>query len=266
VLKSRREPLSSGTSAANLLQSASYAVALTGAGVSTPSGIPDFRSPESGLWEQVDGAQVASISGFVRNPGAFYEWIRPLATVVLDAQPNPAHTALAELERAGCLRAVITQNIDGLHQQAGSQEVLELHGHVRELICLHCGRAVSTAERLRGFLDSGKPPECPHCGTVMKPRAVLFGEELPSDTVARAVEHVRRADLMLVVGSSLSVTPASELPLVVRSNGGLLIVVNLTPTYADAIAECVIREDVAKAMPRIADAFSRMTGRKRLEK
>ena len=257
---SRRERQSLEAVSADLLRDANYAVALTGAGVSTPSGIPDFRSPESGLWESADALEVASIAGFLTNPAALYECIRPLAKIVFQAEPNPAHTALAELESRGFLRAVITQNIDGLHQQAGSREVLELHGHVRGLICLQCDRAVATTDVFRDFVESGEPPTCADCRGVMKPTAVLFGEELPSDVMASAIEHVRKADLMLVAGSSLTVTPASELPLLVRSRGGRLVIVNLTPTYADGIAECVIHEDAAKALPGIAQIVAGRTG------
>jgi NAD-dependent deacetylase len=235
-------------------------VALTGAGISTPSGIPDFRSPESGLWESADAFEVASISGFLNSPTAFCEWIRPLARLVLEAEPNPAHNALAELENLGRLKAVITQNIDGLHQQAGSREVLELHGHVRELVCLSCGRAAATADVFNAFVESGEPPRCADCRAVMKPTAVLFGEELPSDVMAGAREHVQQADVMLVAGSSLSVTPASELPRMVRSQGGRLVIVNLGPTYADRVADCVLHEDVAEALPRIVQAVAEGMG------
>jgi NAD-dependent deacetylase len=254
-----RERFSSAEAVAGLLRGSSYPVALTGAGVSTPSGIPDFRSPGSGLWERVDGLEVASASGFARDPKAFYDWIRPLAELVAEARPNAAHEALAELERRGRLRAVITQNIDGLHQEAGSKEVVELHGDAQHLVCPQCGSVVATEDRLQPFIDSGELPTCARCGSVMKPRVVLFGEQLPPRAISRALEHVRRADLMLVAGSSLSVTPASELPRLLHSQGGALVLVNREPTYADGIADCVLREDVAHALPRVVDALGTCT-------
>lgn len=242
--------------AAALIREARYAVALTGAGVSTPSGIPDFRSPGSGLWEQVNPMEVASIYSFRSNPEAFFSWVRPLAAKLMTAEPNPGHTALAELEGGGRLKAVITQNIDGLHQRAGSREVLELHGHWREATCLSCYCVVHTAEILEGFVTSEEPtlPLCPACGGLLKPNAILFGEQLPSDVVNAAMSHMRRADLVLVAGSYLEVSPASQLPLVVHDQGGGIIVINLLPTYVDELAEVVIHADVADVLPRLARA------------
>jgi len=240
--------------AAALLREARHAIALTGAGSSTPSGIPDFRSPDTGLWEKADPMEVASIHNFRRNPEAFYAWMRPLVTTLLEADPNPSHLALAEMEARGWLKAVITQNIDGLHQQAGSQEVLELHGHLGEATCIVCRRTSPTDDLLADFIASGEAPRCRACGGAIKPNVVLFGEQLPVDVLNAAMAHVRRADLMLVVGSSLEVAPASQFPLLVRERGGRLIVVNLSPTYVDSMADVVVRGDVAEALPRIAQA------------
>jgi NAD-dependent deacetylase len=240
--------------AATLLRKARYAIALTGAGHSTPSGIPDFRTPGAGLWEHVNPMEVASIYSFRRHPEVFYDWIRPLAAALLAAEPNPGHRALAELEAGGWLKAVITQNIDGLHQRAGSHEVLELHGHLREVTCISCYRVLPTEEILDDFLTSGGVPRCPVCGGVIKPNVVLFGEQLPIDVVNAAMRHVHRADLMLVAGSSLEVMPASQLPFQVYEQGGHVVVVNLTPTYIDDLADVVIHDDVAAALPAIAQA------------
>jgi NAD-dependent deacetylase len=240
--------------AARLLREARYAVALTGAGISTPSGIPDFRSPGGGLWERVNPMIVASSYSFRLRPRAFYDWVRPLAEKIMRAEPNPAHVALADLEAAGRLQAVITQNIDGLHQKAGSREVLELHGHVREATCTRCYRVVPTGDFLADFLASSHVPRCTECGGVMKPNVVLFGEQLPAGSFDAARAHVRRADLLLVAGSYLEVMPASQLPLLVHESGGRVIVVNLMPTYIDEVAEVVIRADVAEVLPRIARA------------
>ena len=237
-----------------LLRQAHHAVALTGAGHSTPSGIPDFRSPGIGLWESTDPMEVASLYAFRRNPEAFYAWIQPLAATLLVAEPNAGHRALARLEAGGWLKAIITQNIDGLHQRAGSREVLELHGHMRELTCIGCYRVVPSAELADEFICSGEVIRCDVCGGVMKPNVVLFGEQLPIDVVNRAMTHVRQADLMLVAGSSLEVLPASHLPLLVHEHAGRLVVVNLTPTYIDDVAEVVIHADVAEVLPRVARA------------
>jgi NAD-dependent deacetylase len=238
--------------AAALLREAHHAVALTGAGSSTPSGIPDFRSPGSGMWERFNPLEVASIYTFRRRPETFYDWIRPMVTTLLTAKPNPGHLALAELEAGGWLKAIITQNIDNLHQRAGARKVLELHGHLREATCIRCYQVVPTEELLANFLASGKVPRCAACGGVMKPNVVLFGEQLPVKVLNAAMAHVRQADLMLIAGSSLEVMPASQLPLLVHEQAGRLIVVNLSPTYIDDIADVVIHGDVAEVLPRFA--------------
>jgi NAD-dependent deacetylase len=198
--------------------------------------------------------EVASIYAFRRNPEAFYAWMRPLATTLLTSEPNPGHLALTELEASGWLKAIITQNIDGLHQRAGSHEVLELHGHLREATCVGCYRVVPTRDLLDDFISSGEMPRCAVCGGVMKPNVVLFGEQLPIKVVNAAMAHIRQADLMLVAGSSLEVMPASQLPLLVHERSGRLIVVNLMPTYIDDVAEVVVHGDVAEVLPRIAQA------------
>jgi NAD-dependent deacetylase len=246
--------------AAALLREARHAVALTGAGISTPSGIPDFRSPGSGLWERVNPMIVASIHTFRIRPKAFFDWVRPLAEKMMAAEPNPAHLALADLEAVGCLQAVITQNIDGLHQRAGSREVLEVHGHVREATCTRCHTVVQTGDFLDDFLGSNEVPRCAACGGVMKPNVVLFGEQLPVGVINAAHAHVRQADLMLVAGSHLDVMPASQMPLLVHERGGRVIVVNLMDTYIDAVAEVVIHADVADVLPRIARACAQARG------
>jgi NAD-dependent deacetylase len=173
---------------------------------------------------------------------------------LLTAEPNAGHRALAKLEAGGWLKAIITQNIDDLHQRAGAREVLELHGHLRQMTCLDCYRVVPTEDVLDRFVSQGETIRCDACGGVMKPNVILVGEQLPVDVVCAAMAHVRRADLMLVAGSSLEVMPASHLPLVVHEHAGRLIVVNLTPTYIDEVAEVVIHADVADVLPRIAQA------------
>ncbi len=238
--------------AASLLKKARHAVALTGAGISTPSGIPDFRSPGSGLWEKDDPMEVASIQALRQHPERFYQWVRPLVQLLRHAQPNPAHIALARLEAAGRIQAVITQNIDGLHQRAGSCNVLELHGHLRTATCLSCFRQ-SPGESLAEVVERGEVPRCSFCGGLVKPDAILFGEQLPTEVFIAAMEHARQADLMLVVGSSLMVMPAAKLPAITHSRGGDLLIFNQQPTYADAFAVAVFRADVVETLPRLAD-------------
>jgi NAD-dependent deacetylase len=240
------------TRAAELLCGARYAVALSGAGISTPSGIPDFRSPASGLWNRVDPFAVASIFAFRRRPEDFYEWVYPLARQIAEAQPNPAHLALARLESAGLLRAVITQNIDGLHQAAGSRCVHEVHGHLRQATCMRCSKVVSTDSLIADFIAHHHVPHCA-CGGVLKPNVVLFGELLPAETWAAAERDAAACDLMLVAGSSLEVEPVVGLPLVAADHGARFIIVNYEPTTMDRQADVVIHQDVAEVLPRLAD-------------
>lgn len=238
--------------AASLLRTARHAVALTGAGISTPSGIPDFRSPSSGLWSKVNPMVVASKWGFRANPQAFYEWIAPLAEQMLTALPNPAHLALAELERLGKLHAVITQNIDSLHQRAGSQRVLELHGHARQAVCVRCQHEVPSDQLLEQWRVTQRVPRCPECGGVLKPTVVLFGDLLPHDVWRVAETEARHCDVMLIAGSSLEVAPASDLPLIAYHAGARLILVNYQPTPLDHLMEVALYADVAEALPAIA--------------
>jgi len=233
-----------------LLRRARHVVALTGAGISTPSGIPDFRSPSSGLWQQVDPMVVASIFSFRIHPEAFFAWIHPLAERVVNAQPNPAHCALAELEKRGILQSIITQNIDNLHQKAGSNRVLELHGHLRQATCIRCYKVKSAAGLIQKFITDGQIPRC-ECGGILKPNVILFGEQLPIEVLNEAYQEARHCDLMLVLGSSLEVTPASDLPLIAWEHKARLVIINYQPTYLDSRADVVIHDDVAQVLPQI---------------
>lgn len=237
-----------------LIAQASHVVALTGAGISTPSGIPDFRSPDSGLWSQADPFEVASLYGFRRRPQDFYDWIQPLARLTLAARPNPAHEALAHLEAHGPLKGIITQNIDMLHQKAGSQVVYELHGHMREMTCLRCFAVVPAGPILEAWLATGDVPHC-SCGGVLKPNVILFGEQLPVSIFNEAKRQARSCDLMLVAGSSLEVAPAGDLPLLAKEQGARLVIVNYGVTCYDEMADVVIHADVADVLPRLAAVF-----------
>ena len=238
--------------AAGLLRTAQHAVALTGAGLSTPSGIPDFRSPGSGLWEHYDSMAVASLIAFRYNPDRFYEWVRPLALRILNAEPNAAHRALARLEAAGLIIGVVTQNIDDLHHRAGSVHVLEIHGHLRQATCVSCYRLFPLQEFLPDFLSSGKTPHCPRCGAILKPNVVLYGEQLPLQVVHQAQAWMDSSDLVLVIGSSLEVTPAAAFPLRALDAGAHLIIVNHEPTYLDERADLIFRQCVTEVLPRLA--------------
>lgn len=236
--------------AADFVRSAQHVVALTGAGISTPSGIPDFRSPDSGIWNGADPFEVASIYAFRHNPKPFYDWIRPLAKTIFEAEPNPAHTALAELEQAGKMKAVVTQNIDDLHTKAGSEIVHELHGHTRTMTCTRCYQTILAEEQLEEFLSDGHVPQH-ECGGVLKPDVILFGEQLPVQIYNAAQAAMKAADLVIVVGSSMEISPASELPLLALDKGAKLIIINYGQTYLDKRADVVIQADVAEALPKI---------------
>ncbi|MDX1413126.1 MAG: NAD-dependent deacylase [Candidatus Promineifilaceae bacterium] len=237
------------------LQESYRAVALTGAGISTPSGIPDFRSPGSGMWEQHDLLSVANIEAFKRRPQDFYEWIHPLARLVQEAAPNPAHFALKDLENYGPLEAIITQNIDMLHHQAGSQNIYEVHGHLREATCMGCGYVTDVRRIWSEFVSSAEIPHCEFCHDVLKPNITLFGEVPPWPVLQAAETWAATCDLLLVAGSSLEVLPVADLPLLAKQNDARLIVVNYMATYIDERADVVIHGDVAEVLPQLAAPF-----------
>ena len=238
--------------AANLIKAARYAIALTGAGSSTPSGVPDFRSSGSGLWSRFLPMEIASLSSFRQQPERFFEWLRPLASHMLTAQPNPAHIALAELEQIGVLHTVITQNIDVLHQRAGSRNVLEVHGTFNTLTCIHCYQQVAASAFITPYLQDGIIPRCAQCQTYLKPDVVLFEEQLPAKTWLKARQATKKCDLMIVAGTSLVVAPVAQLPEQAKKHGAYLIIINQTETYMDPYADIVIRDDVSTAIPAIA--------------
>jgi NAD-dependent deacetylase len=212
---------------ATLLRDRQPCVVLTGAGISTESGIPDFRSP-TGIWAQYDPMEYATIDAFRRDPVKVWEFYALRLDALARAEPNAGHLALAELERRGLVQAVVTQNIDGLHQRAGSQEVIEVHGSIRTAECLACGAEAP--------LDRAMP-SCPRCGEIMKPGVVMFGELLPEGAMERATELARTAGLLLVVGSTLEVYPVAGLPEETLSAGGALAIVNRGPTPYDRLAD-----------------------------
>lgn len=227
----------------DIVSSASNAVALTGAGISTESGIPDYRSPGSGLWERMDQS-VVSLDGFFRDPTRYYSYAIEMYSIRRSAKPNPAHYLLAELANIKLLKGVITQNIDGLHQEAGSGNVYELHGSLRQAVCLNCSLISLMDEVMERVISGENPPLCKECGGVLKPNAVFFGEILPRVPWERSLELTRQADLFLVIGSSLQVSPANILPDVALRAGAKLVIINLTPTPYDMDANLVIQHRV----------------------
>jgi NAD-dependent deacetylase len=217
---------------AELIRGSRSTVALTGAGISVPSGIPDFRTPETGLWANVDPMEVAHIDVFERDPARFWSYYRPRFHSLGDKQPNAGHEALAELERGGLLDGVITQNIDRLHRAAGSREVVEVHGSIETSTCRRCG-ADYGIEEVDGLFDEDGIAVCDACGGSVKPDVVLFGEMLPEVAMARAHELAAGADLMLCIGSSLAVYPVAGLPGLTLERGGALAIVTKGPTPYD---------------------------------
>lgn len=239
--------------AADILRISKRAVVLTGAGISTPSGIPDFRSPDSGLWEKFDPLELASLTAFRYNPQRFYDWMRTLARTIYRAEPNPAHHSLTRLQQQGRLQTIITQNIDALHQRAGSTNVLEVHGSFERMSCIRCYQNYDSNRFLAAYLEQGEIPRCPDCAGILKPDLVLMGEQLPARVWLEAQEACRRCDVMIVAGSSLEVLPVAGLPMRALEQGAHLIILNYTPTYLDVRADVVLHEDVAEILPQIVD-------------
>ena len=236
--------------AAELLSVARRGVAFTGAGISAESGIPTFRG-EGGLWTKYDPIKVSSIDSFMRDPTAYWMVSRERGGIALAARPNAGHLALAALEAAGHLVAVVTQNTDGLHYDSGSRRVIEIHGSGRTVECLDCGMQESRAV-VQARLAVQMPPLCRSCGgTFLKPTVVLFGELMPMRAMQEAFDLARKADVMLVVGSSLVVHPAADIPVAASRSGAQLIIVNAEPTPFDSVADVVIHGRAGEVLPQI---------------
>jgi NAD-dependent deacetylase len=245
----------SASQLAELIRAADSVVALTGAGISVPSGIPDFRSPGTGLWENVDPMEVAHIDAFRRDPERFWSFYGPRFQTLEDKRPNRAHEVLAELEQAGLLDAVITQNIDRLHARAGSRELVEVHGTIAHSSCLRCGAQYPLQDvRARLGADSRGIPRC-ECGDALKPDVVLFGEYLPVPALARADQLAASADLMLCIGSSLEVYPVADLPVRTLATGGQIAIITKGPTPLDHRAAVRLDGDVVAELEAVAAAL-----------
>ena len=229
-------------------------VVLTGAGISTESGLPDFRSP-GGLWSRYNPAELATVDALERRPLQFYEFYRMRLRALASAAPNPGHSALADLQRRGLLGPIITQNVDGLHQKAGAVDVIELHGSLAAARCHRCARPYPPDVLDRPVVTEADIPRCHDCGGPVRPGVVLFGELLPADAFERALAAARACAAMLVVGSSLEVYPAADLPRVALQHGAQLYVVNLTPTPYDDRAAAVVRARAGQVLPELARAL-----------
>ena len=236
------------------LASAKSAVVFTGAGISTESGIPDFRSP-SGVWAK---NQPVYFDEFLRSADARYEYWRQKAEAhqdFADAEPNIGHLTLAKWETSTRVRGIITQNIDGLHQDAGNVDVLELHGTARQIACLDCGARFDAGRLVAEFRAADAVPACETCGGKLKHATVSFGQSLPSQVLADAIEWSRQAELMFAIGSSLVVTPAADLPVVAKQSGARLVIINRDETPLDGMADAILRTPIGESLKAIDDAL-----------
>ena len=236
-----------------ILKESHHAIAFTGAGASTESGIPDFRGP-GGLWKQYKAEEIASRWALENNTEDFFQFYRMRLHAMKDIKPNRVHYALAEMEKMGIIKAVITQNIDGLHKKAGSKVVYEIHGNIREAYCDRCGRKYPS-----DVLLSEDIPRCPVCGGIIRPNVVLFGEGLPQDQWIGATREAEMADVVLSIGSSLTVYPAALIPITVKQAGGTLIIINLEETGYDSMADIVIHGKAGDIMEAILEELKNST-------
>jgi NAD-dependent deacetylase len=232
-----------------LFQDSHTIIALTGAGISTESGIPDFRTPKKGLWEQYS-EKIVEISYFKKNPTSFYNFLLSTLNVTFSALPNFAHYFLTHYEKLKRINAIITQNIDGLHQKAGSENVIELHGNLNYATCLSCGKKYTTNKLIEERENNKNIPLC-DCGGLIKPDVVFFGEMLPEEALAKAFEYADKSDLLLVLGSSLLVTPAALIPYRVKDSGGKVAIINLQKTPFDIYADIVINNKISKVLEEV---------------
>lgn len=218
---------------AKLLLESNYTVLLTGAGMSTESGLPDFRSSDSGLWKKRDANKLASMDALNTNVHEFFDFYRHRVLGLKDCKPHRGHGIIAKWEKEQLIQSIITQNVDGFHQRAGSVNVKEIHGTLQKVHCQSCGKSYGSEKYLTDVY------EC-ECGGVLRPSVILFGEMLPEEIVMKSSEESEKADLFIVLGSSLSVTPANQFPLIAKENGAKLVIVNMEPTQFDMYADVVI--------------------------
>jgi NAD-dependent deacetylase len=243
------------TDVAEWVAAASAMTVLTGAGISTDSGIPDFRGP-NGVWTRdPDAMRTVTLDAYLSDPDVRRRaWTSRRDHAVWTASPNAGHRALVDLERAGVLHAIVTQNIDGLHQRAGSDsaKVIEVHGTIHDVVCMACGDRTSMASALARVADGEPDPACLDCGGVLKSATISFGQSLDFATIARAVKATRECDLLLVVGTSLQVQPVASLVDVALAAGARIVIVNAQPTPYDRVADAVLREPIGEVLPALA--------------
>jgi NAD-dependent deacetylase len=238
--------------AAKLLVRSRFAIAFTGAGVSAESGVPTFRG-ENGLWRNHRPEELATPEAFRRNPLLVWEFYKWRMKLILKAKPNPAHYSLAELERRGIIKAVITQNVDDLHREAGSMNVVELHGNIFRVRCTSCSYTGNLKEtgRVVEFVEEKDIPECPRCGSLLRPDVVWFGEPLPRKALEEAFGLAERADLVLVVGTSGLVYPAAYIPMIVKERGGRIIEINVRESAITPLADVFLRGKAGEVLPAV---------------
>ena len=244
--------------AAELLLKSKHSIVLTGAGISTESGIPDFRG-EGGIWDKYKPEIYGNIESFLKDPSKFWKLAEDIAPTLFDAEPNPGHFALAELEKLKIIKAIITQNVDELHQKAGAVIVYEVHGNINRFTCLGCRASYNKEQVLNKLKRIRKPaPGCDYCGAPLKPSVVLFGEDLPKFEKYMSIDLAKKADVMLIAGSSLTVAPICDLPLYTLSGGGKLIIVNDQPTNLDDKAEIVLTQKTGIVLPLIVEEIKKI--------
>lgn len=244
--------------AAELLANSKNSIVLTGAGISTESGIPDFRG-EGGIWDKYKPEIYGDIESFLKDPSKFWKMAEDIAPTLFNAEPNPGHFALFELEKMKIIKAIITQNVDELHQKAGAVIVYEVHGNINRFTCFGC-RASYNKKQVLSKLKRGRrsSPLCDYCGMPLKPSVVLFGEDLPKFEKYMSIDLAKKADVMLIAGSSLTVAPICDLPVYTLSGGGKLIIVNDHPTYLDEKAEIVLNNKTGIILPLIVEEIKKI--------
>ena len=237
------------SNAADIIYNSKFTIALTGAGISVESGIPDFRS-EGGLWSRFDPSEYATIEAFRQDPEKVWEMLKEMDEIVSGARPNSAHIAMGEMERMGFLHYIITQNIDNLHQEGGSKNVIEYHGNSSTLSCLWCGRRYRSIEKKGEY-----PPKC-HCGKALKPDVVFFGEPIPVDALHKSYELASKAEALMILGTSAVVSPANSIPVIAKQNGAKLIEINLESTHlTGSITDIFLKGRAGDILPQLLKAL-----------
>ncbi len=240
-------PMNLLNQAADIIIKGKFNIALTGAGISVESGIPDFRS-KGGLWTKYDPSEYATIEAFKRDPEKVWRMIKEMDDLLEKAKPNKAHIGLADLEKMGLLYGIITQNVDNLHQEAGSSNVIEYHGTSKTLSCLWCGRRYKKEEKREEY-----PPKC-ECGRILKPDIVFFGEPIPQDAMAQSFQMASKADVLLVIGTSAVVSPANTIPSIAKQNGAKIIEINKESTWlTDSVTDIFLQGSAGKIISELVD-------------